>query len=113
MSTVQRTDEGRADIEYEGFEVITADVVALLSGVNFSAVEKVIAALHVIQEFSEEEAENLIDLNAVPLKRVRREDPDHAGRAFATMTFCEDLVACGRFRSYQNLLPRIDKTFSR
>lgn len=109
----KRTEDGRPDIHHGDCNVVAADAIALLSGVNFSTVERVLAALHVIQDYSDTEAGKLIDLGAVPLKRVQPEDRGDIYRAVSTRTFFENLIASGRYRSYQNVLPRIDKTQSR
>lgn len=105
----QRTEDGRPDIHYTNCDVIAADVVALLSGVNFSTVERVLAALYVVQDYTGTDPAKLIDLEAVPLKRVHPEDHEDMYRAVSTHTLFEDIITSGRYRSYQNVLPRIDK----
>lgn len=100
-----RLPHGRAKIiSPDGRDVVSADAIALLSGVNFGSVEKVIAAVLAIQEFSGTELNQLVNLTDVPLQRVSIGNPHHANRASATRAFCEALVASGRYADLEELL---------
>lgn len=100
-----RLPHGRAKIiSPDGRDVVSADAIALLSGVNFGSVEKVIAAVLAIQEFSGTELNQLVNLTDVPLQCVSIGNPHHANRASATRAFCEALAASGRYADLEELL---------
>ena len=73
-------------------DVVPADVLALLSGVNFSSVEKTLAALTALQEYSGRDTALLAKLSSVPLHRVIVGDPRFEERARATMRVCEEIA---------------------
>ena len=86
-----RTRDGRPIKMRDGTEVVPADVLALLSGVNFGSVEKVLAALKVLHENSGTDLSLLTDLSGVPLHRVVLHDSRFRTRAENTLRVCEEL----------------------
>lgn len=103
---VKRTLRGVPTIVHPEREthIVAADAIALLSGVNFASVEKVIAAMAVIAEYSGADPALLMNLSDVPMERVRLSDPIHAIRAMNTRELCEDIAASGRYHSLDELL---------
>lgn len=100
-----RLPHGRARIiTPDGRDVVAADAIALLSGVNFGSVEKVIAAIMAIEEFSGTQLYLLVNLPDVPLQRVSIGNPHHANRASATRAFCEAIAASGKYDDLEKLL---------
>lgn len=100
-----RLPHGRAKIiSPDGRDVVAADAIALLSGVNFGSVEKVIAAILAIKEFSGTELYQLVNLTDVPLQRVSIGNPHHANRASATRAFCGAIAASGDYADLEELL---------
>jgi hypothetical protein len=84
--------------------VVAADAVALLSGVNFSSVEKVLVAAHLIKEFSGTDLDTLLNLGDVPLSRVDLYSPEDRPRADATRLFCESVAAHKLGEKFENTL---------
>jgi hypothetical protein len=91
----ERKAAGRAVISHKEQPVVPADIISLLSGVNFGSVEKVLAALHAIREYAGTTPSSLIDVYNVPLQRVDVTDSGDAKRAAATEQLLEDLIAAG------------------
>jgi hypothetical protein len=88
----RRTRAGIPQIRHKRRGVVAADAIALLSGVNFASVVKVLAAIDAVRNFSEEYVEDIVDLQSIPLERADPARDIDAERAQATREFCEDLV---------------------
>lgn len=97
---IDRLDAGRPTIEYAGERVLAADVLALLSGVNFGSVEKVLAAIHAIHEYAGTPHAELVQLEDVPLVRVNVRDVSDAERARRARELCEDIAECKTLYGY-------------
>lgn len=88
-----RKDGGRAVMLGARAEpVVPADAIALVAGVNFATVEKVIAAIYIIGEFSGTGTDELVNLENVPRKKVNHDSGVDADRIRVTREFCEDLA---------------------
>jgi len=75
-----------------GQEFVAADVLALLSGVNFNSIVKVVAAIHALHQYSGTPIPPLLNLSAVPLNRVEVDDPAYAGRMENTLRVCRAIA---------------------
>jgi len=73
-------------------EVVPADAIALLSGVNFSAVAKVLAAIELIAEHAGMSSDLLCYLDDIPLDRVIVGEPEYNFRASKTREFVQSLA---------------------
>lgn len=102
--TIKRTRAGKPTIDHKGAHVVSADAIALLAGVNFGSVEKVMAALDAINRYSGTDMELLTDLEAVPLERVDLYSKGDAERAGNTKAFCKALVRTRRFFYLEDIL---------
>ena|GEM_PF-3835721 len=102
--TINRTRAGKPTIDHHGAHVVSADAIALLAGVNFGSVEKVMAALDAINRYSGTEMELLTDLEAVPLERVDLYSKSDAERAGNTKEFCKALVRTRQFSYLEDIL---------
>lgn len=103
---IKRTLRGVPTIVHPEREthIVAADAIALLSGVNYASVEKVIAAMAVLVDYSGTDPSLLMNLSDVPTKRVVLSDPSHASRAANTRELCEDIAASGRYHGLEDLL---------
>lgn len=93
-----RQNSGRASIPFQlsgkpPTPVVLADALALLSGVNFGSIEKVIAALEAIAEATGMDMTALLKLEDVPLQRTVLGSRGDATRADATGAFCRTVSA--------------------
>jgi hypothetical protein len=102
---VNEASNGIARIVHDDKDVVAADAITLLSGVNFSSVKKVIAAIQALSEFTGTDVQELVRLSDVPSAGVRGDDdPDNRYRATATRALCEDIALDSDFEFYDHLL---------
>lgn len=99
-----RVPMGRPAITHNSSAVVAADAVSLLSGVNFGSVEKVLAALQLIHEFSGTDLQALVKLADIPLERVNPAEPQYRARARATRALCEDIAVSRVSDKYAQVL---------
>lgn len=105
-----RIRAGIPTVVFDKKPVVAADVISLLSGVNFGSVEKVIAALHILTkcadmpQFAGTDAQALIRLSDVPTHRVIVDDPEDTRRATNTLAACEAIVDSGAFTYLDDVL---------
>lgn len=83
-----RTSSGKPSLELGEKPVILADAIALLSGVNFGSVEKVIAALELLSAHANAGAPLTAKLDDVPVARVVLGSRGDATRADNTRALC-------------------------
>lgn len=103
MSNV-RVPMGRPSFQHSNRGVVAADAITLLSGVNFGSVEKVLAAIQLIHEYSGTDLQALLKLSDVPLERVNPTEPQYEARARATRAFCEDAAVSREADAYAQVL---------
>lgn len=80
-----RIDSGRPTINFKDRQVVSADAIALLSGVNFGSVEKMLAAIYALHRFTGTDVEELVRLSDAPLHRVVLDDYRDTVRAKNTL----------------------------
>lgn len=75
-----------------GTDIVNSDVIALLSGVNYSSVEKVLAAIRIIQQETGASFEDIVEFTSAATQSVRPDDPEYGERAKAALSFCQEVA---------------------
>ena len=99
-----RITSGRPAFNYQGRPVVAGDILALLSGVNFGSVEKLIAATSAISQYAGTDLQSLVLLSDLPTERVVLTAERDRVRAEVSLKFCEDLVDSGKFEHLEGIL---------
>ncbi len=90
---MNREPSGVARIQHKGRNVVAADAITLLSGVNFNSVVKVLAAVEALRAICGTTPVSLVSFSDVPLDRCLLNSPQDEGRAAATRDLCEHVAA--------------------
>ena len=88
----QRTQNGVPAFEHKGENVIVADALAALAGVNFTSVVKVLIALELLREVGRCSTPDLVALASIPLDHAYSPDADQS-RVRGVTTLLQDILA--------------------
>lgn len=72
---------------------VPVDAITLLSGVNFGSVEKVLAAIAVLQRSTSVDIRDLASFYRCPTEKVAMNNPQHAERAMSTRQLVDRVVS--------------------
>lgn len=101
---MDRTEQGRPIVLSNGRQFVPADAIALLSGVNFGSVEKVIAAIEALRQYSGTDMDELLSLSRVPTERVVLGDERYAKRETETIMLCRGIARTNKVKAIQDML---------
>lgn len=94
---------------------VPVDAICLLSGVNFGSVEKVFAAIAMLQHVTNTDIRDLASFYRTPKDRVSLSNPQHAARALAarevvdrvTQAWASDVPATAYEAEYREDVSRV------
>lgn len=104
-----RTEQGCPVTLNDGKQFVAADAIALLSSVDFESVEKVLAAIRAIHQYSGIDMEELLELVNVPLQRVVLGDERFASREIAAIMVCLRIARATTDPEINDLLQLADR----
>jgi hypothetical protein len=100
MNQRQRTPNGRL---MRNSSAVAADVITLLSGVNFGSVVKVLAAIDVLATHLGIDPADVVAFGSVPLERAQFEG-NHEARVQATEALLREIIVCAQHDELEYVL---------